>query len=96
MESIRWSAAKVSEHLKAMGNEKEALDRIGQYATKQQSINSVVGSSEVASNLEKDVEDLRATVKGTFQGEPQEVEKKQKKNAKALQYEGYVGRRAGK
>ena len=79
-----------------MGREKEALDRIDDYAAKQQSINAVVGSSEVAGNLEKDVEDLRATVKGTFQGEPQEVEQKQKRNAKVLQYEGYTGRRSAK
>ena len=70
------------------GNEEEALDRINHYATKQQSINAVVGSSEVASNLEKDVEDLRAAVNGTFLGEPQEVEQKQKRNDTALLYEG--------
>jgi hypothetical protein len=32
-------------------------------------------------------------VEDTFQGAPQEVELKQKQNSKALQYEGYSGRR---
>jgi Ca-activated chloride channel family protein len=50
----------------------------------------------VADNLDKDVEALRGVVKETFIGEPAAVEKKQKKNAKALQYEGYVGRRINK
>ncbi|MBW1896050.1 MAG: VWA domain-containing protein [Deltaproteobacteria bacterium] len=77
------------------GNEKEALSRIEHYTKKQESINAVVGSSEVATNLDRDVEDLRAKVKDTFQGAPQEVEQKQRRNAKVLQYEGYVGRRSG-
>jgi hypothetical protein len=33
-------------------------------------------------------------VEDTFQGAPQEVELKQKRNSKALQYEGYSGRRS--
>lgn len=78
------------------GNKGEALDRISRYYNEQQSVNSVVGSCEVADNLDKDLEDLRGVVKETFQGEPAEVEHKQKKNAKALQYEGYSGRRTSK
>jgi Ca-activated chloride channel family protein len=78
------------------GNEEEAISRIKHYGDRQQAINSVVGSSEVADNVEKDLEDLRGVVKETFQGAPAEVAQKQKKNAKALQYEGYVGRRSGK
>jgi len=78
------------------GNKKEALDRIKKYHDEQQSVNSVIGSSQVADNLDKDLEDLRGVVKQTFQGEPAEVEHKQKKNAKALQYEGYAGRRIKK
>jgi hypothetical protein len=35
-------------------------------------------------------------VEETFQGAPQEVQVKQKKNSKALQYEGYSGRRSKK
>ncbi|UCD87944.1 MAG: VWA domain-containing protein [Desulfobacterales bacterium] len=78
------------------GNEKGALDRISQYYDKQRSVNSVVRSSQVADNLETDLEDLRGFVKETFQGKPEEVAHKQKKNAKALQYEGYAGRRSSK
>lgn len=78
------------------GRKQEALDRIGRYCDEQQSINSVVGSSPVAKNLDKDVEDLRGLVNGTFQGEPAEVEQKQKKTAKVLQYKGYVDRRISK
>jgi Ca-activated chloride channel family protein len=78
------------------GNEKGAFDRINQYYDKQQSVNSVVRSSQVADNLEKDLDDLRGFVKETFKGKPEEVVHKQKKNAKALQYEGYAGRRSSK
>ena len=78
------------------GNEKGALDRISRYYDEQQSVNSVIGSSRVADNLERDLEGLRGVVKETFQGEPSEVTQKQKKNAKALQYDGYVGRRIKK
>jgi Ca-activated chloride channel family protein len=78
------------------GKKKEALDRINRYYNEQQSVNSVVGSSQVADNLDKDVEALRGVVKETFIGTPAAVEQKQKKNAKALQYEGYVGRRINK
>jgi Ca-activated chloride channel family protein len=78
------------------GDEEEALTRISDYASRQQAINAVVGSSEITGNLVKDVEDLRSTVKETFQGTPPEVAQKQKKNAKALQYEGYVGRRSSR
>ncbi len=78
------------------GNKKEALDRIGRYYNEQQSVNSVVGSGEVAKNLDKDLGDLRGVVEETFQGAPAEVAHKQKKNAKALQYEGYSGRRTSK
>ena len=78
------------------GNKKEALRRIDNYADTQQSINSIVGSSKVAGNLAKDVEALRHTVRETFEGPAAEVEQKQKRNAKVLQYEGYVGRRVAK
>jgi Ca-activated chloride channel family protein len=78
------------------GNEKGALDRIDRYYHEQQSVNSVVGSSEVARNLDEDLVDLRGVVKDTFAGEPAEVAAKQKKNAKVLQYEGYSGRRLSK
>jgi Ca-activated chloride channel family protein len=78
------------------GNEKEALDRIDRYYHKQQAVNSVVGSSQVEDNLDKDLGELRGFVEETFQGEPEAVVHKQKKNAKVLQYEGYSGRRSSK
>ena len=76
------------------GQKKEALTRIEKYYGEQQAVNSVVGSPSVAISLERDLDDLRDMVEDTFQGKPQEVELKQKKNAKALQYEGYRGRRS--
>jgi len=57
-------------------------------------VNAVVASPKVATSLEKDLGGLRDMVEDTFQGAPQEVEAKQKKNSKALQYEGYSGRRS--
>jgi Ca-activated chloride channel family protein len=78
------------------GNEKEAMDRIDRYYHRQQAVNSVVGSCAVSKNLDKDLGDLRGVVEETFQGEPAAVAEKQKKNAKALQYEGYSGRRTSK
>jgi len=78
------------------GQKKEAFTRIEKYYGEQQAVNSVVGSPSVATSLERDLDDLRDMVEDTFQGQPQEVELKQKKNAKALQYEGYRGRRSKK
>jgi Ca-activated chloride channel family protein len=78
------------------GRKKEALKRIETYYGEQQAVNSVVGSGKVAASLERDLGDLREMVDDTFQGRPQEVEVKQKKNSKALQYEGYRGRRSSK
>ncbi|UCE81592.1 MAG: VWA domain-containing protein [Deltaproteobacteria bacterium] len=78
------------------GKPQAALKRIQNYSGEQQAVNSVVGSGKVAANLEKDVETLRDMVNETFQGSAPEVEMKQKKNSKALQYEGYRGRRFGK
>jgi Ca-activated chloride channel family protein len=53
----------------------------------------VVGSAKVAENLDNDLQELRIFVQDTFQGAPAEVRHKQKSNAKALQYDGYRGRR---
>jgi Ca-activated chloride channel family protein len=78
------------------GRKAEALKRIQGYYREQQTVNSVVGSGKVATSLERDLEDLRGQVKDTFQGTPQAVQLKQKKNSKALQYEGYKGRRSSK
>jgi Ca-activated chloride channel family protein len=48
----------------------------------------------VAGNLQKDVGGLRQTVADSFAGPPAEAARKQKANAKSLQYEGYSGRRS--
>jgi len=76
------------------GKQEKALKRIDEYYRKQQSVNAVVASPKVASSLETDLEELRGVVNETFQGEPQEVQIKQKTNSKSLQYEGYRGRRS--
>ncbi len=76
------------------GRKTDALKRIDRYYGEQQAVNSVVGSGKVATSLERDLDDLREKVKDTFQGAPQAVQLKQKKNSKALQYEGYRGRRS--
>jgi hypothetical protein len=52
-----------------------------------------VGSGKVAENLEQDLDQLRTVVRDTFKGDHATVMQKQKANSKALQYEGYKGRR---
>jgi Ca-activated chloride channel family protein len=76
------------------GNKKAALGLIDVYRRLQQEVNASVNSPAVASNLEKDLDHLRQTVDETFAGTGGEVAEKQKSNAKALQYDGYMGRRA--
>ena len=76
------------------GKQEKALKRIDEYYSQQQSLNAVVASPKVTTSLEKDLEKLRGVVNETFQGDRQEVELKQKKNSKSLQYEGYRGRRS--
>jgi len=75
------------------GKEKKALDRIQTYYRKKQQLNTVVGSGKVAENLDKDLNELRHVVTDTFTGSSEAVMQKQKANSKALQYEGYKGRR---
>ena len=75
------------------GKKRSAMDRLERYNEEQESINETVGSAEVAKNLHKEVKQLRTVVEDTFQGEPAAVERKQKSNAKALQFDGYTGRR---
>ena len=82
----------VAEDIKT-GRKKQAMKRIENYRSTQQTINAQVQSEAVAGNLEKDLMDLRDTVADTFSGRESEVQEKQKKTAKALQYEGYSGRR---
>ncbi|MEE9611892.1 MAG: VWA domain-containing protein [Desulfatiglandales bacterium] len=78
------------------GKEKEALNRIQKYHGEQQAINAGVGSSAVKGNLERDLDDLRGFVKDTFEGNSGEVAHKQKMRSKALQYNGYKGRRSNR
>jgi Ca-activated chloride channel homolog len=76
------------------GKREEAMKQIDAYTASQQAANAGVGSEVVAGNLEKDVGALRQTVADSFAGPPAEAARKQKANAKSLQYEGYQGRRS--
>ena len=76
-----------------MGKKQKALRRINSYYREQESINATVGSAEVTQNLDRDLKELRQRVEDTFQGAPAAVSRKQKANSKAMQYEGYKGRR---
>jgi len=75
------------------GDEQRAMQRIQSYRQEKAAVNQVLASPRVAENLEKDVDALGAYVQETFAGEPEAVVLKQKKNAKALQYEAYQKRR---
>ena len=75
------------------GKKQRALDKIDKYHGEQEEVNAVIGSASVAENLDKDLRELKTFVNETFQGAPAAVKQKQKTNAKALQYEGYRGRR---
>ncbi len=83
---------KVASDIKS-GRKQEALKKIEKYYDEQEAVNTVVGSASVADNLDKDLKELKTYVKDTFNGAPAAVRQKQKSNAKALQYEGYRGRR---
>ena len=51
-------------------------------------------SEEVTQNLDQDLKDLRQRVEDTFHGAPAAVTAESRKtNSKAMQYEGYKGRR---
>ncbi|MBT8331852.1 MAG: VWA domain-containing protein [Deltaproteobacteria bacterium] len=75
------------------GKKQNALKKIHRYYQEQESINATVGSAEVRQNLDRDLKDLQQRVEDTFTGEPSAVSRKQKASSKALQYEGYKGRR---
>ena len=75
------------------GKKQDAIQRIKKYHGEQDAVNAVVGSARVAENLDKDLRELETYVEETFQGAPEAVRQKQKSNAKALQYDGYRGRR---
>ena len=76
-----------------LGDKRQAMDRIQKYQDEQEAVNAAVDSQRVAENLDKDLKALTEYVEETFQGAPAAVREKQKANAKALQYEGYRGRR---
>jgi Ca-activated chloride channel family protein len=75
------------------GQPDQARARIQTYRQEKAAINAVVGSARVSQNLDQEVDALRTYVEETFQGPAPAVAAKQKKNAKALQYEGYRERR---
>ncbi len=75
------------------GKKQKALQRINRYYHEQEAINRSIASEEVTQNLDRDLKDLRERVEDTFQGAPAAVTAKQKANSKAMQYEGYRGRR---
>jgi Ca-activated chloride channel family protein len=75
------------------GKKQNALQRIHSYYREQELINETVDSVEVTQNLDRDLKELRQRVEDTFQGAPAAVSRKQKANSKAMQYEGYKGRR---
>jgi len=75
------------------GDEDSAMQRIQSYRQEKAAVNQVLASPRVAANLEEDVDALGAYVQETFAGKPEAVALKQKKNAKALQYEAYQKRR---
>jgi Ca-activated chloride channel family protein len=77
-----------------MGDEKKAMDRILKYQKENEAVNAQVGSGEVARRLDRDLGKIKTMVTETFQGSPSAVSQKQKLNSKALQYEGYRGRRS--
>lgn len=82
----------VAEDIKK-GDEQAAMDKIQRYRRDQTEVNAVVGSEAVRENLEGDVNKLEDMVKDSFSGAPGEVDLKQKKNSKTLQFQGYGGRR---
>lgn len=76
------------------GKEGVALDRIRAYDATVQSVNASVGSAAVQQNLEEDLDNLRGTVRESFQGSAEERQLKQKARSKTIQFEGYRKRRA--
>ena len=91
-EDINRLKQEVAADLKS-GKKQDAIKRIKKYHGEQEAVNAVVGSARVAQSLDKDLKALETYVEETFQGAPEAVRQKQKTNAKALQYDGYRGRR---
>jgi Ca-activated chloride channel homolog len=75
------------------GEKDDALEQIREYESRNRAVNATVGSGKVASNLSRDLPDLRQSVEETFAGPPAAVAEKKKQTSKALQYESYKMRR---
>lgn len=75
------------------GKKEAALMRIDAYRQEQEKINEHVNSQAVAENLGRDLKELSGLVEETFSGDAAQVQRKQKIRSKALQYEGYKGKR---
>jgi len=76
------------------GRREDAENEILKYQTQQAEINAVMAAPSVSQHLEKDVGELRSMVSDTFSGTKEETEAKQKRNAKAMQFDAYGERRA--
>jgi len=76
------------------GDRQQALERIDRYYRHHARINAVMASEPVRRNLDEDVAAMRGVIGETFSGAPAAVVQKQKSAAKAMQYDGYSGRRS--
>ena len=76
------------------GDKEQAVRQIEEYEQAQGAVNAEVRSQAVDENLKQDVKALRDVVRETFDASPPESARLRKQNAKALQYDGYKGRRA--
>ncbi len=75
------------------GDEEKAMQKIETYYQDKKELNETVNSDQIGKNLDQDIDGLKSMVRETFQGSPSAVSRKQKSNAKSLQYEGYKERR---
>ncbi|MFC1523340.1 VWA domain-containing protein [Thermodesulfobacteriota bacterium] len=75
------------------GKKEDALEKIAEYRSAVEEINTHIGSESISQSLSKDLSGLGSTVTDTFSGAPSAVAIKQKKNAKSMQYQGVQGMR---
>ncbi|MCP4399644.1 MAG: VWA domain-containing protein [bacterium] len=104
VDRVEWEEKVVQEDFNALrervavdlknGKKEAALEQLDEYQTRQQQLNTTIRSDKVAGHLDKEVGDLRDTIESTFSGSAPEVAKRQKANAKDLQYKGYLERRS--
>jgi Ca-activated chloride channel family protein len=76
------------------GRAPQAIEKIRKYRAEQEALNAVVGSAGVDANLKEGVPRLEEMVQEAFTGSADEVQAKQKRAAKALQFESYQKRRS--